>query len=416
VALAGSVYLLAAGCGLILDFDPPDARHLECFATVENAEGVRVEVSSLSHPDFIRGAPTFRGGGGGGGGGGGTVPIRPYYVCTAASCGPCFHRTTTDAEADWRRWLAQRIGEVAATADSASLFRMHPGPWCVVPGTVRCEMRETMDRNPDCGEALTAAPLADCAPTPPGDRCLEVSCRGVAPCTAIDYGLHPTGARVPETVTLRNCGAAGEQPVRIQVDPMVMPITLDADFTVTRNDCAPRTPMEVATGRLLQLPSVDPAESTCSLELTFAPTRSGLHEGTTAFSSDVDPSHRIRLLGQVEGGGLSLDRTSVYCLDPAPPGSCSPEGIVRVTNGGPGTVTITDMRFDVGGGNFFVRRPPPPPFPITLAPGDPPLEVALQWCPGGAGEVGGELTIDSNADPPLEPLKVGHRDPENCPP
>jgi hypothetical protein len=89
---------------------------------------------------------------------------------------------------------------------------------------------------------------------------------------------------------------------------------------------------------------------------------------------------------------------------------------VRVTNGGPGAVTITDIRFDVGGGNFFVRRPPPPPFPITLAPGDPPLEVALQWCPGGAGELAGELTIESNADPPLEPLKVGHRDPASCPP
>lgn len=89
---------------------------------------------------------------------------------------------------------------------------------------------------------------------------------------------------------------------------------------------------------------------------------------------------------------------------------------MRVSNVGRGTVTITDIRVDPGAPNFSVVRPPPPPLPIVLPPGGPPLDVAIRWCPGGAGETGGELVIDSNADPPLEPLKVGHRDPENCPP
>ena len=197
LVVAGSL-----GCGLLIDFDAPEARHMECVATVENGDGIRVDVSSLTHPDFVENVPTFSGGGGvGTGGSGGTAPIRPYYVCTGASCGPCYFATAADAEADWRRWLEQRIAEVAALADSPSLFRMHAGPWCVVPGSLRCEEREIVDRDPSCGPALTAGPITDCGTMPPpAGQCLEVSCRGGAPCTAIDFGLVPTGASAAETV------------------------------------------------------------------------------------------------------------------------------------------------------------------------------------------------------------------------
>ena len=414
----GIVALVVAsslGCGLILDFDPPEARHMECLATVENGEGVRVDVSSLTHPDFVENIPTFSGGGGvPTGGSGGTAPLRPYYVCTTSSCGPCFFATPADAEADWRRWLEQRIAEVAAGPDSPSLFRMHAGPWCVVPGSLRCEEREIVDRDPSCGPALTAGPISDCGTTPPPPgQCLEVSCRGGAPCTAIDFGLVATGASATETVTLRNCGGETDRAVTIQVDPVVRPLTLDADFAVPRNGCRVR-PGDPALGRQLTTASLDPAESTCDFDLTFTPMHAGYQEGEITFASDLDPSHRIRLSGQVEGGGLTIDRTSVWCLDPAPPGGCTAEQIVRVTNGGPGAVTIRGISFGTGTGNFFVRRPPPPPYPIVLAPGAPPLEVAIQWCPGGAAETGGDLNFDTNADPPLPPLKVGHLDPGNC--
>lgn len=417
VALAGALAAGALGCGLLLDFDPPEARHLECLATVENAEGVRVDLSSLDHPDFVDAVPAFGGGGGGGpGGGAGTAPMRPFYVCEAASCSDCSYADAADAEVDWRRWLATRIGEIAAAAPSASLFSMHPGPWCVVPGTVRCEPRERVDRDPSCGPPLVAAPLADCGGMPPPtDQCLELSCRGGAPCSSIDFGLQPTGSRTAEVVTLRNCGDPTQLPVRVQVDPTVMPITLDAEFEVARNDCAPRTPMEVATGRVLALASVDPAESACELELAFAPANAGLHEARIAFASDVEPSHRILLMGQVAGGGLALEGGDVVCLPDAPPGGCSPERVLRLTNGGPGTVTITAIRMADGIGDLFVRRPPPPSYPIVLAPGSPPVEVSLQWCPGGPGVNAGSLVIDSNADPPFEPRKIAYQDPANCP-
>lgn len=413
--------LVAAGglrCGLVLDFDPPEARHMECTATVENPDGIRVDVSSLTHPDFVRPVPSFTGGGGvPTGGGGATAPLRPYYVCEpGATCGPCSFADATAAEADWRRWLPQRIAEVAALADSPSLFRMHAGPWCVVPGTLRCEAREIVDRAPACGGALTAGPIADCGSgPPPTGQCLEVRCRDAVPCTAIDFGLVPTGASATESVELANCGDPTMLPVGIAVDPAVMPITLDADFAISRNGCAAR-PGDPPTGRLLQLPSVDPAESTCSFDVTFAPTHAGLHEGTTAFASEVDPSHTIRLTGQVAGGGATLDTTSPFCLeDDTPPGDCSAVGVIRVSNGGPGSVTVDDVRFAFATSNFFVRSPPPPPFPIVLAPGAPPLEIRVQWCRGGAGETANELVIDSNADPPIEPIKVGFHDPVDCP-
>jgi hypothetical protein len=410
-ALAGSL-----GCGLVLDLDPPEARHMECTATVENPEGVRLDVSSLNHPDFVRYVPSFAGGGGiPPGGGGATEPIRPYYVCSTATCGGCSFATPADAEADWRRWLEQRIGEIAAAPASASLFSMHAGPWCVVPGSLRCEAREIVDRDPECGAALAAGPMPDCTGAPPpGGRCLEVSCRGSAPCAAIDFGSQPTGARVSEVVSLRNCGDPTQLPFRIQVDPTVMPITLDADFSVARNGCAARDPMEAAVGRILQLPSVDPAEAACDFELAFAPTHGGRHEATITFSSDVDPGHRIRLLGLVEGGRLGFDVTGTVCFMPAAPGVCTAESLVHLLNLGPGAVTITDLYLLGGATNFRLLRPPPPPFPITLAPGAPPLEIALQWCPGGTDDSDAELIVESNSEPPLDPLRVRASNSADC--
>lgn len=418
VALAALVVAGGLRCGLVLDFDPPEARHMECTATVENPDGIRVDVSSLTHPDFVRPVPSFTGGGGvPTGGGGGTAPLRPYYVCEpGATCGGCTYSDAAAAEADWRRWLPERIAQIAAMPDSESLFRMHAGPWCVVPGTLRCEAREIVDRAPACGGALTAGPIADCGSgPPPAGQCLEVRCRDAVPCTAIDFGLVPTGASATETVELANCGDPTMLPVGIAVDPAVMPITLDADFAIPRNGCAAR-PGDPPTGRLLQLPSVDAAESTCSFDVTFAPTHAGLHEGTTAFASDVAASHTIRLTGQVAGGGVTFDQPDPFCLEDATPaGDCSAEGVLRVSNGGPGSVTVYDVRFNFASANFFVRSPPPPPFPIVLAPGAPPLEIRVQWCAGGAGETANELVVDSNADPPIAPIKVGFHDPVNCP-
>ena len=99
LGIAALAIAVGSGCGLLLDLDPPEARHMECFVTVENSEGVRVDISSLTHPDFVRAVPSFGGGGGVPPGGGSVAPIRPYYVCSTSACGPCFHASTADAEA-----------------------------------------------------------------------------------------------------------------------------------------------------------------------------------------------------------------------------------------------------------------------------------------------------------------------------
>ncbi len=141
--------------------------------TVENPEGIAVDISSRDHPDFIGPSFSFGGGGGGGPSGGGTRPLRPYFTCPGGACSAaCSVADTTEAEADFRRWLNQRITEVASGPASDSPFSVHEGPWCIRevddgPSTLRCELRESLTEVPVCGPTLTAGPLPSCPAAPP---------------------------------------------------------------------------------------------------------------------------------------------------------------------------------------------------------------------------------------------------------
>lgn len=422
LAIMALALLISPGCGLLLDFDPPDGQEIECFVTVVNPEGIEVDISSRTHPDFVEPSFSFGGGGGGGPSPGGTRPIRPYFTCPGSSCSaPCSVADTAAAEVDFRRWINQRITEVATGPASDSPFSVHAGPWCVLeedggPSSLRCEPREALTEAPTCGPALTADPLTSCAGAPPTGTCVEVECDGAVPCTEIDYGDLAVGAASSVPVTVRNCGGPDDDFVTVTVDGAIFPIMPLADFEVPpdTNGCLPRTPEEMRDGRPLQLSSVDPAESACAFEVVFAPTEPGKHEGETIFSSSAAPSYRIYLTGGGVGGMLVEDAPDIVCLN-TPAGGCSERRTLRITNGGPGAVTIDAVYFNAdAASDFRLLRPPPPALPTTLAAGGF-LDVEIQWCAGGAGMTGADLNFDSNADPPLEPIKVEYRS-TPCPP
>jgi hypothetical protein len=417
LTLAVLLTLTASGCGLLLDFDSyPRGTEIECFVTVVNPDGVEVDLSSRTHPDFVEGIPHFTGGGGfGGGGGGGAVrPIRPFFTCPdcAASCAVA---DTTEAEAQWRRWINQRIDEVASGPASDSPFSVHPGPWCVKeidggPSTLRCELRETLTSVPSCGPALTAGPLGSCPGAPPTGACLEVACDGTAPCREIVFPPREVGSSAASLVTVRNCGAPDDSPVTISVDDRIMPIGPRADFAVpdVTNACLPRTPEEMRDGRVLALPSVAFPESSCTFEVTFTPRTAGIHEAEKVFATSTVPAYRIRLEGDAPGGTLVSDTPEPVCLNNPAVDGCSETRSLRITNSGPGSVTVDAVMFEaLASANFRILRPPPPTLPATL-PAGASVDVTVQWCPDGSGTAGireGYLYVDSNADPPLMPIK-----------
>jgi hypothetical protein len=423
VSIAAVVTLAGAGCGLLLDVDPyPRGTEIECFVTVVNPDGVEVDISSRTHPDFVEGIPDFRGGGGfGGGGSGGVRPIRPFFTCPACAAS-CAVADTAAAEIQWRRWINQRIDEIAAGSASDSPFRVHPGPWCVKetdggPSTLRCELRETLTSVPTCGPALTAGPLGGCPGVASGGSCLEVDCDGAAPCSEIVFPSREVGTSATSLVTVRNCGAPDDAAITVSVDDRVMPLGPRADFAVPdrSNGCLPRTPEEMRDGRVLELPSVAPLESSCTFEVTFAPRTAGLHQGEKVFPTSAVPAYRIGLEGDAPGGRLVADPPELVCLNNPAPSGCSETRTIRITNSGPGSVTIDAVRFGAAAAaNFRIVRPPPPTLPTTLATGGF-LDVTVQWCPGGAPAVQeGDFIVDSNAEPPLMPIKVTFQ-PFPCP-
>lgn len=407
-----------------MDLSPetPQGQEIECFVTVVNPDGVEVDISSRSHPDFVEAVLSFSGGGGfGGGGSGGTRPIRPFFVCPDCAAA-CAVADPAEAEVQWRRWLNQRITEVASEPPSDSPFSVHPGPWCVQetdggPSTLRCVLRENLTSVPSCGPALTAEALPGCPGAPPTGTCLEVDCAGTAPCTEILFPPQNVGTSSSSLVTVRNCGAPDDGFITVSVDDRIMPLRALADFAVpdATNSCLPRTPDEMRDGRVLQLPSVDPLESSCTFEVAFEPEAAGKHEAEKVFPTSTVPAYRIRLEGDAVGGRLVDDAPDLVCVHNPGGTACSETRTFRLTNSGPGSVTIDSVGFGaMGAANFRILRPPPPVLPTTLSMGQF-IDVTVQWCSGAPNEDEGDFIVDSNANPPFAPIKFMFQ-PTPCPP
>lgn len=386
VAAAVVLVLQMAGCGLLLDTDPhpTDARFFECFVTLRSADGEEVEVSSLMTPEFLS---------------------YDYFICTGGRCPTgCDRDETSDFVPEWESWVVHRLGEIAAISDPAdplfgSDFRTRPGPWCRVPGSLHCEERGPMTRyGVSCPPTLPAATLPDCGPAPPpppgGEPCLTVDC-GTVPCEEIAFGDVPTGDTAGAAVTVSNCG---EVPVRVQIDETVIPVPPRSDFTVpaATNLCRARTPEEERLGRELLPASVSPAEASCTFEVMFAPTEPLDHRGLIRFWSDVDPRHEIRLAGNALGGMLDVDAPETVCLSTTT-GPCTVTRTIRLTNLGPGAVTITEVRVEpTPGTGFEIVAPPPPTLPATLGRGDA-LDVRIRWCGPMTADVVAALVVETNA-------------------
>ncbi len=374
-ALIGAVRLLALvvvvpGCGLVLDFDPPDGFNLECFVTVRNPEGVEVPISSVTHPEFMN--------------------ARRYFLCRGGRCpSTCSRRTVGDAEADWRIWARREIERVEADPSSTSTLRMAGGPWCEVPGTLRCEIRDRLTGVPPCDD-ITGDDLC-VAPPVATDPCVEVSCPGPG-CTTIDFGnvdvrLAATDPGERQTVTVSNCGAVD---VRTQIDQTVMPVGALGEFAIPDDtfDCGPRDPDEMMFGRILQPAGGD---SQCSFDIEFRPLSPREHTAQKVFWSEALPDHTIALRGFGAGGGLIDDAPDLICLEETTP--CTAQHTILLRNTGPGPVIVRNVVATPA--NFEVTTVPAT-IPFDLLPGDPPFEVLVRWCAGPPGALTGVLEIETS--------------------
>ncbi len=235
---------------------------------------------------------------------------------------------------------------------------------------------------------------------------MEVECDGVAPCTDLTYPRLPLGAGEARTVLVRNCGGEDDGFVTVAVDGMITPIAPLADFSIPpdTNACLPRTPEEMRDGRALQLATVDPLESECTFDVVFEPTDTGIHEADASFGTSAGP-YRIRLYGEANSGILVDDAPDLVCLS-NPAAVCSERRTIRVTNTGPGQVTIDSIFINpAAAGNFRILRPPPPPLPTTLPP-DGFVDIEIEWCAGAADVLEGDLNVVSNANRPLTPIEL----------
>ncbi len=416
---------LLPGCGLILDFDPPDGSILECRAVVRSADGHREPVSSMTSPDFVE-ITTLPDGTTE------TAAIRDYFNCTGGPCpGGCPPGDTiAGAEADWETWLGIRVRE--KSVDDTSVFGQFEGPWCLEPDTLECRIAGPIQEGGlTCG-LLPSAPLPICVggpPPPPGDPCIQIACDGTSPCETLDFGSVNLGSAVTRTVTVSNCGATAAPDIALVLSGDILPdlAFTQGDFEVSRNDCLPDTPDEMLAGEeILTNPLADLANSSCELDVTFGPLNAREHGAEIAFRSDLDPRHSILLRGSGVGGTLTFEvpdlpvPTSIpepLCVD-ALTGSCTRSRIIRVTNSGPGSVSITDVRFVIGTPNWQIVTPPAASLPITLAPSDPPLDVEVRWCDGPPPlEFRGQLVISTNAPAMPSFIAILQREPppRTCP-
>lgn len=380
-ALVASI-IVVSGCGLLIDLDPPNGTIYECFVTLRAADGEEIEVASLATPEFLS---------------------WDYFICTG---GPCPTGCDRDEEADflpdWESLVARRLDEISSISDPSdplygSDFRTRAGPWCRVPGSLRCEPRGPITTGVACPPSLPAASVPECAGAPPppgGEPCISVEC-GASPCREIFFGDVPTGERAGSTVTVRNCG---EAPLRVQIDETVISVPPRSEFTIpdAANGCRARDPGEERLGRLLEPFSIAPDQSSCSFDVHFAPTEPLEHRGLIRFASDADPRHEIQLAGNAVGGTLEVDAPETTCLatssDP-----CTITRTIRITNRGPGAVAITGVRIEpTPGTGFEIVAPPPPTLPATLG-RDASLDVRLRWCGPMSADVAAALVVESTA-------------------
>ncbi len=414
------------GCGFFIDEFIPRGPSLECTAQVRSADGHVETISSLTHPDFVEIVTS--------GGTTETAQLREYFLCEAGSCPapdacPRFS-SIANAEADWESWLGLRVR--GQTAEPTSVFGQFEGPWCLVPDTIVCTEAAFQEGYGDCGllPSVDRLPICpDAPPPPPGDPCLEIACSGGVPCTSVDFGDLPLGGTATETVTVSNCGATASPDIALVLDGEILPDLAfgQRDFAVTRNDCLPDTPEEMLAGEeILTNPLVDAVNSRCEFDVTFAPENPREHGAEIAFRSDLDPRHQIVLRGNGLGGSLIFEVPDLpdpraippaICVD-AVVGSCTRSRIVRITNTGPGAVTITDVRLDRGAPNWQVVMPTGAALPVTLGPADPPFDVTVRWCTSAPPEeLDGQLVIDTNSpDTPTFLLGLNRQGSGTCPP
>ena len=408
-----------SGCGLILDFDPPDGSTLECTAQVRSVDGHVEVVSSTTSPDFVVVTTSP-------GGATETASLREYFNCTGTNCPSSCPRAASIAasETDWQSWLGIRVREQSTVA--TSVFGQFEGPWCLEPGTLSCRSSAPIRGTVTCDPLPPGdpTPLPVCTtppPPPPGDPCIRIECDGTAPCELLDFGSLNVADSATRTFSVSNCGgtAAPDIALTLSGDVLPQPAFVQGDFSVTRNQCLPDTPDEILAGEeILTNPLVDAVNSRCEVDVTFSPGNPMAHGAELAFRSDLDPRHSILLRGNGTGGTLTTmpalpDPT--VCFD-GPASPCTAPQTLQISNSGPGAVIVTDIRLDSGAPNFEILAPAPAALPITLRAADPPLSISVRWCSMPTPTVDlGQIVIDTNSpDTPTILLKLTRAMPGGC--
>ncbi len=411
--------LQSSGC-LLLFLDTPTGYGVECFVTVINPDGQEVQISSLTHPDFV-----FEGENG-------EVALQQLVVttngstCPTGDLPPAWAGTIGEIEDKWRLWVGQRIVQMASGGPLDSDFRIFQGPWCEKPDSLYCEQRENVFRDPERSGACDAPAIDGPAPEQcPGARpvaCLEISCGGQAPCDAVDFRELPVGELLDESVVMSNCGSANDPAVEVAVDWSVFVTGSQGDFAVVNNGCLPDPgdPGEEEAGVDVLRP-----QEACSFDVEFRPSNFGQHNADLIFGSSVEAQHRIALSGIAQAGALSFRALLPTQQDPAQlcfdtlEGACTNRRGVAISNDGPGVVRIDDVRIEPEDTGFVLwsfgpELPIPVPDEGVSLSIDDEARVRVSWCGDGASADTATLFIDSNGAPPAHELPLVF-DPDGCP-
>ena len=309
-------------------------------------------------------------------------------------------RNEADVLLDWRRYLSARV---LTSGDFAG------GSWCVMPSDISCTRGGTVSFASSTHTPLPAGAPTEC-PVDAGAR-LEVSAPGLTPGGQLSFPDTPVGgASAPVTFTVTNPSTV---PVRVNGVGFLPGGGADAPDFVKSDSCLP-TAADMGRGHLLA------PGGTCSFQMQFRPQhRDGVAECAAAApdescrrvatvsvtgESDLERNNlapaNVALSGRAIGGSLVVEPASEVCFSRRVDciGCCTETRVIRISNGGPGELTINSVGLTGdSAANGFQFLAPYPMLPGRLRLGGLPVDLNVRYCnPGSGSGADGAFTINSS--------------------
>jgi hypothetical protein len=326
-------------------------------------------------------------------------------------------RDIDDVLLDWRRYINSRI----LTSPNYT-----GRSWCIRPADTSCERDGTHDVRVEA----TPSPLpdgtapTDCPPSDSGAR-LEVTAPGLTADNQLVFADTPTGL-TSATVTVTVANNSILPLVVNSADLIGAGDSADFEKLAAGDSCQP----DPDERRLGVGHTLDPTER-CSFAVRFRPQSragapvcdsAGVNEtcrryaalevaGQTSMADGgrALPPLYVRLSGRVIGGRLLIEpATNEVCFTGAPsnPGECTETLTIRMSNGGPGELTIYSAGLAGDSAtNGFQQLAPAPMLPRRLAPGEY-VEAYVRYCHPLRDATGADGGFTVNSDDPRGPRVV----------